>query len=155
VRRFTGRAARFALLGTLSVAGGCAAPVIVATAGLTAVEAGTSAYIRGVLEAAERASLDEMWVAATRMFENLQYKVVQANRYDNYCYMAARAENGSSITVRLERSSPMVTNINIRVGLLGDQSLSQLLLATMREELSKIRSAPKQEETPKSPEPDG
>jgi hypothetical protein len=101
---------RLVFLVTIAAMSSCAAPVIVATAGLTAVEAGTSAYIRGVLEASERATMDEMWYSVTQTLRVLQYPVLQADRYDQTCYFAGKADNGMTITVRLERSSPVVTN---------------------------------------------
>lgn len=120
----------------------CAAPIIVATAGLTAVQAGTSAYIRGVLEAAERGSLDELWQATTRMLDTLRFRVIQADRYPQSCYFACKTDNGLTITVRLEQFSTEVTHVEIRVGFFGDQSLSLLILESIRAEMSSIRGGP-------------
>lgn len=120
--------------------GGCA-PLIVAptavmaTAGLSAVQAGTTAYVGGVLESAEKGTLAQAYLDALDAVEELRFELVRTTLDEHYALVMVREAGGRKIRIQLQRKSPIVTKVRIRVGLLGDQAMSRLVLAQIRQEL--------------------
>jgi hypothetical protein len=119
--------------------GGCAplivAPAMMATAGLTAVQAGTTAYVGGVLESAEKGTLAQAYLDALDAVEELRFELVRTTLDEHYALVMAREAGGRRIRIQLQRKSPIVTKVRIRVGFLGDQAMSRLVLAQIRQEL--------------------
>lgn len=108
---------------------GCTSPVIIASAGLTAVQTGSSAFIRGELESATVASIRTIYDASLAALADLQLPVEWQVINERNAYIHARESSGRKIKIFLEARSPVVTKINIRVGVWGDQAISRLVLA--------------------------
>ncbi len=116
--------------------GGCAAPVIVASAGLSVAQYGASSFISGRLDAARRVSLEQAFAATRAAMTPLGFEPTGITEPgEKSAYLATRESDGTSITIRLTRVSPAVSRIEIRVGLFGDQTLSRLILANIDEQL--------------------
>ncbi|MFN0134039.1 MAG: DUF3568 family protein [Phycisphaerales bacterium] len=109
--------------------GGCATPVIIATAGMSALQAGTAAYIDGRLQAAHVVSLGDAYAAASAALVDLKFNILSSKVREGSALIAAAEDDGRGIEVSLSRRTARVTKVSIRVGLFGDQSVSRLLLA--------------------------
>jgi hypothetical protein len=112
---------------------GCAVPVLFASAGVAAARAGSSAYVSGELESAEVTEMGVLFqVVQDALTEDLGFEIDIARAGDNYAYIHTSENQGRKIRVNLERKSPIVTKVNIRVGLLGDQPMSRLVLGAIQ-----------------------
>ncbi|MBL9031416.1 MAG: DUF3568 family protein [Phycisphaerae bacterium] len=107
----------------------CATPVVVATASVSALQAGTAAYIDGQLQAAHAANLDEAFAAAQAALAELRFTITSAKLRSNSALIVATESDGHSLGVTLTRRTPGVTKVAIRVGLFGDQAVSRLILS--------------------------
>lgn len=113
-----------------------------ATAGISFAQAGASAFIRGELVSAERATLDESWAAAVAALEELAFDIEtlrppeEAESQGLSAYVSAKDPGGPRVKVKLERASDIVTLIRIRIDLLGEQALSRLVLSRIEARLS-------------------
>ena len=116
--------------------GGCAAPAVIATAGFGAIQTGTEAFIRGELEAAVAHPLDEVFAASEAALYELQFPLKSSKLNQFNGYINARESQGRGVDVDLEKKSPIVTKINVRVGLFGDQAISRLILSTIQARLA-------------------
>ena len=132
----------------LALPGGCAAPVVIASAAVPAVQAGTEAFVRGDLESAQIASMETMYAAAESALNDLEFRIVSQRLGTNTAYLKARELGGRPVTVDFERRSPQVTKTTIRVGVWGDQAISRLILGEIQ---ARTPAAPQGE--PVSPVP--
>lgn len=131
-------------LATVLLLTGCATPLIAAVPlGMDAARAGATAYTRGELRVARYATLEETWEATHEALNRLQL-VVQVERVgERRWYVMAKDENrGPEMQIRLDRRSPVMTKINIRVGVLGDPAVSSQLLRHIDASLVERRSPP-------------
>jgi hypothetical protein len=134
--------------------GGCAAPVVIASAGTSALQAGTSAYINGELDSAQIAPMATVYAAALDALSDLQFPLSSSRMISSRAGINAQEVNGRSIRIELTAKSPVVTKINIRVGLVGDQAVSRLLLAEIQARCPAVPTpSPPDEPPPKPPPP--
>jgi len=115
--------------------GACAAPAIVVTAGLGALQTGTDAFIRGELESTVPQTMTHVFQATQEALLELEFPIRRADIGDKNAYVVSAEAQGRKIDVSLELKSPMVTKLNIRVGFFGDQTVSQLILLTIQRKL--------------------
>ncbi len=141
------RAAWVGVAGALLAAAGCA-PTVVATAGFGALQAGTAAFINGELEAAQVAPLAAVRKATEEALAELQFEVVSQRHSETSASFHARETHGRSITIELRAKSPVVTKANIRVGLMGDQVMSRLILGEIQARCPAIPAAGEDEPKP-------
>lgn len=113
---------------------GCG-PALIATAGFGALQTGTEAFIRGELEAAVANPIAEVFAAGEAAVLELQFKVTNSKLGEFNGYIRARESQGRKIVIDVEKKSPVVTKINVRVGLFGDQAISRLILSHIQEKL--------------------
>lgn len=112
--------------------GGCSTAVIAAagaTAGFGLAQGQAEAFITGELKAARMVPLADAERAVFDALTELQTAVKVHSRHEHRVYIMAKAEGGPDLRTNLKFISPMATRIEIRVGLLGDQATSRLLLA--------------------------
>jgi hypothetical protein len=114
----------------------CAAPVVVATSGFSVLQAGTSAFISGELEAAIPKPIAEVFEAADASLRELQFTLGAAKLDEYNGYLYARETQRRRIEITMEKKSPVVTKLNIRIGVFGDQAVSRLILATIQSKLA-------------------
>jgi hypothetical protein len=115
---------------------------VVATAGVTVAQAGTSAYFGGQLVTAYEAPLEMVEYAARKAVVVLQFDPRVDRRGDNSLYLMARGLDGREVSIRVESASPAVTRLKIRVGVWGDQAVSRIIQRQVEEELSLAGIAP-------------
>ena len=124
------------LAGLCSAVASCAAPVVIATTGFGALQTGTEAFIRGELEAALATPLPEVYEAAQTAIKELEFTPRAAKLGDYNGYVYARETQGRKVDIDLEKKSPRVTKVNIRVGIFGDQAIARLILGSIQKQLS-------------------
>ncbi|HOP46909.1 MAG TPA: DUF3568 family protein [Desulfobacteraceae bacterium] len=117
------------LLISLPLISGCAA-VIAGGAG-----AGTVAYIKGELQTNLDASLEKSVEATKLAVDNLKFIKISEQVDSLTGEIIARTAQDKKITIKLNKFTEKTTKISIRVGVFGDQSLSQSLLEEIKEEL--------------------
>lgn len=117
------------LLISLPLISGCAA-VIAGGAG-----AGTVAYIKGELQTNLEASLEKSVEATKLAVDNLKFIKISEQVDSLTGEIIARTAQDKKITIKLNKVTGKTTKISIRVGVFGDQSLSQSLLEEIKEEL--------------------
>ncbi len=108
---------------------GCAAVWLAggATAGI-----GTYKYITGELQGTEEVSLDRAYQAAQKAMGDLQFTVTSKQKDAFYGEVIARRATGKKVTVKLNKQTNTATEIKIRVGTFGDESMSNEILNTMK-----------------------
>lgn len=111
---------------------GCVAPTIIASAGANALQAGTAAFINGELDAAQIVSLEDAITATTGAMTDLKFDAIRVRRGDRTVTVYAQEQNKREVRITLVPRTPLIVKINIRVGLLGDQAISRLLLAEVQ-----------------------
>ena len=109
----------------LSFGSGCALFLV---GGAAAAGAGTVAYVNGELEETEDVAYETAYNAALAAMSDLQYTVVDKSRNLLTIKIVARTIGDKRIQVMLDKQSASVTEIRIRVGTFGDESLSRQIL---------------------------
>ncbi|MEM4658467.1 MAG: DUF3568 family protein [Candidatus Methanosuratincola sp.] len=110
--------------------GGCAAVVLGGAA--AGAGAGTVAYIKGELQATEGVPIDRAWSAARGAVEEMKFVVTSEERDAVKGRINALGVDNRKIQISLNRKSESVTQVNIRVGVFGDEAVSRLILERMR-----------------------
>lgn len=108
---------------------GCA-PLWVA--GGAAAGVGTYAYIEGALVATEDVSLDKAWKATEKAMEDLQLTATYKGKDALSGEVIARRGMGKKIKIKLEKKSDTLTEIRIRAGIFGDESMSREIHKTIK-----------------------
>ncbi len=120
------------LLGAILLCnGGCAALLLGGGAG-----AGTVAYLKGELKSMIESPLEETWQATQKALEDLEFPVTSKQKDAFSAELTARDASDKKIEVKFERISSKMTEVRIRVGIFGDESLSQLILERIQKHLS-------------------
>lgn len=139
----TSAACLLAGAGWTIVACGCAAPAALVTpVGGWAFEATAGAYIKGRLVIAERSRMETAIAATEAALTDLVFPITDRKVKDDTATVFSRTADATSIRVELERLSPLTTKISIRVGMLGDHAISQLIMANIQRRLSEARENP-------------
>jgi hypothetical protein len=150
------RATRLAL-GALALAiQGCAAPpMIIASAGLTAFQEGSTAFIRGELESADAIPISAFYQSSLDALKDLNFRIVSSRLSPRSARIQAVETGGRSIRIDLEKKSPSVTKLNIRVGIFGDQAVSRLIQQSIAKRLPDPASVTPEADPPKPAIPPG
>lgn len=89
---------------------------------------GSVMYVTGQLRVTEEASFETVWDAAIKAMNDLDFPVTRREYTDNRATLTARTADDKRITVLLNRVAPDLTDVRIRVGMMGDESLSRRIL---------------------------
>ena len=117
------------LLGaSLAVLPGCIA--VAAGAG-----AGAVAYVRGDLEANLEHDYNQVLKAARKAVEDLEFAKVSENKDALKAVLISRTAMDKKVEIIVTNSGKTLTNIKIRVGLIGDQELSMKILDKIKARL--------------------
>ena len=100
-----------------------------------AAGAGTVAYVSGDLEADLDATPDKVIDATRRAAEELKLRIEYAHGSAVDGRAKLRTAANKEIFIKLESHAQDTSHISIRVGTFGDESLSNQLLAEIREQL--------------------
>ena len=119
----------FLALATL-LGGGCAVVVVGAAAG-----AGAIIYHKGELRSSEAVNYDNAWNASLAGLKDLNYVVVDQTKGGLKGRIIARAPGDKKVTVDLEKESGTVTRIGIRIGTVGNEAQSRIVLDAIKKHL--------------------
>ena len=101
-----------------------------------AAGAGTVAYVSGDLEADLEATPDQVIEATKRAAETLKLRTEYAHGSALDGRAKLRTAANKEIFIKAESRSQDTTHLSIRVGTFGDESLSNQLLAEIRNQLA-------------------
>lgn len=128
-----------ACAGSLLSLGGCASSAVLAAAGATAgfglAQGQAEAFIRGELQAARLVPLDQVIAATLEAMKEMQLEVRTLRQGEHDAYIRGRTGNGPEFKVKLQKKSPMITKVNVRVGVMGDMAVSRLVLSSIDRQL--------------------
>jgi len=114
----------------LLVGSGCAALLIGGGAG-----AGTVAYLKGELKSTEEASIDKTWQAAQETMKDLEFVITSKEKDTFSAKLIAYRANDKKVEMYLQKASERTTEVKIRVGVFGDESLSLIILESLKKHL--------------------
>jgi hypothetical protein len=121
-----------ALLPALALLTGCVAALV---AGGVAAGAGGVAYVNGELKSVESAPLDKAWKATQTAVQDLEFTVIDKHKDGLQAELRARTATDKKVRIKLEKAGESVTDIRIRVGTFGDESLSRGILDKIKQKL--------------------
>ncbi len=105
---------------------GCAAVLVGGAAAAAGV--GTYAYVSGELKGSEAVSLDRAWSASQAAMKDLEFPITNKAKDALQGELTARTAADKRIVVKLKKVSDKTTDIRIRVGTFGDETVSRLIL---------------------------
>ena len=111
---------------------GCAAVLLT---GGAAAGAGAVAYVRGELKSTEPAALDKAWAATLTAMSDLEFAVTTKEKDALSGRVIARGAGDKKIQVDLKSLGDRQTEIRIRVGLFGDETISRQVLGKIKNRL--------------------
>lgn len=117
---------------SLLLTGGC---ILVAVGGAAAAGAGTVYWIEGELKETEAYSLERTHTAVLAGLKDMQFAVVSDAKDAINAKTIARTATDTKVQVLLAKQSPTQTEIRIRVGTFGDETISRQLLARIKARL--------------------
>ncbi|MGQ3684288.1 MAG: DUF3568 family protein [Candidatus Loosdrechtia sp.] len=125
---------RIVLLGIIlsSVCGCVAVPLIVGGG----AGAGTVAYLKGELKSLEEASLDKTWQATHKALKDLEFIITSEEKNSLSAKAVARGTANKRVEINLKNVSGNLTEVKIRVGIFGEESLSRLILERIKKYLN-------------------
>jgi hypothetical protein len=109
----------------LTLGSGCVLFIAGAAAG---VGVAGYAWVNGEIKATESASLDRTWNATLAAMKDLEFPVTSQAKDAVEADLMARNASNTSIAIKLKNLSNTSTEIRIRVGTFGDESLSRIIL---------------------------
>jgi hypothetical protein len=114
----------------LFILNGCAAFLVGGAAGVGGVY-----YVRGELRSTVAHNISSTWRATEAAARQLQLEVRESSADQTAAKLSAKNAAGSDITIRLVRESAQVTELRIRVGLMGDKKISEQILEQIKANL--------------------
>lgn len=99
------------------------------------VAAGTVTYLMGQLKSIEESSLESTWEATQKTMEDLEFIITSKEKDSLTARLIARGANDKKIQIRLKKISEELTEVRIRVGTFGDESLSRQILERLKKNL--------------------
>ena len=113
----------------LAVGGGC---VLLLVGGAAAAGAGTYAYVSGEMKGNEAVSLDRAYKASLAAMKDLQFPVTTKSKDALQAEVLARNSADKKILINLKKVSDSTTEIRIRVGTFGDETMSRQVLEKIK-----------------------
>jgi hypothetical protein len=107
-----------------------------------AAGAGTVAYVGGELKSSESVSLDRAWNASQAAMGSMGFSLTSQEKDGFSGKLIARGAEDKKVTVKLKRQTDEVTQIGIRVGTFGDETLSRQVLEEIKKQGGWQASAP-------------
>jgi len=117
------------LAAAVLLASGCVAVVAAGAAG------GTVAYVRGALKATLDRPVERVGDATNRAVQDLKFALVSSRVDAVSGDIIARTARDVKVEIQLKKVSDNSTAVDIRVGVFGDQAISQQLLARIQRNL--------------------
>ena len=92
-------------------------------------------FQNGELMSSEAQTLANVDRACGTAMQTLGYDAVQAERHEEHIDWRARTASGDLVEIRLHAKGPERTDLRIRIGVLGDEARSRLLLEEIHQSL--------------------
>lgn len=105
------------------------------TVALVGAGAGTVMYTMGDLEAVLPADIDSAYDAAQKSLVQLELKISSKAKDALAAEIIARDAQDKKVTVKLKSTSQYSTELNIRVGVFGDEDKSRLIYEQIQKNL--------------------
>ena len=99
-----------------------------------AAGAGTVGYVGGELKSTEKVSLNRAWNATQKAMNNLEFTTTSKEKDAFNGKLIAKGATNKTIKIKLNRQSDTLTEIRIRVGTFGDESLSLQILESIKKQ---------------------
>jgi RNA binding exosome subunit len=106
---------------------GCPAFLIGGAAG-----GGAVGYFGGELKSTEEVSLNRAWNATQQAMKDLGFTITSKEKHALNSQLIAKGAANKRIKIKLNKQSNMLTEIRIRVGTFGDESLSLKILERIK-----------------------
>jgi len=120
-------------LGLAGLSNGCTSTAVVGAAGVTAgfglAQTQAQQFFAGSLKGARLISLDMAKQATLAAIQELQLDILKYREGEYDAYYRVQAEGGPEIKIQVTAKSPLITKFSVRVGIMGDQAVSRLILA--------------------------
>lgn len=113
------------------ISNGCPAPVFLMGG---AAGAGTVAYVGGELKTVQKVSLNKAWNATQKAMKDLGFTITSKEKDAFNGQLTAKGAANKIIRIKLKRQSNMRTEIRIRVGTFGDESVSLEILERIKKQ---------------------
>jgi len=107
----------------------------IAVAAGAAAGAATVAYVRGELSASLNRGIDDVDRATNRAAEQLRFAKISESSDALTRIITLRTAEDKKVEVHLSRTTDTQTTVKIRVGMLGDESTSRILLDKINQSL--------------------
>jgi len=92
-----------------------------------AAGAGTVAYVKGELQTTYAAHLDRTWKATQDALQDLDFRILSTQKDETGGEIEAKKVGEEKVKMSLSVAGPGTTMAKIRVGILGDESLSRTI----------------------------
>ncbi len=112
----------------LGLAACAAPPTLVLGPALDAVQSGTSAFTRGSMRMVWHRPIQSVASASIRTLNALDLALRSDHAGLGYYHIEAFDRAGTRIVIRLEEHSQCLTSATIRIGVLGDEPFSTVIL---------------------------
>ena len=109
---------------------GCAAIVIGGAAGV-----GSYAYLSGELKSNEPIPLSSAWNATQKAVKESGFTVTSKEKDAFYAKLIARGAKDKKVTIKLKKQSDNITEIKIRVGMMGDEVMSRQIYEEIKKQI--------------------
>ncbi|MBP1684399.1 MAG: hypothetical protein H6Q33_542, partial [Deltaproteobacteria bacterium] len=96
--------------------------------GGAAAGAGAVAYSRGQLRSVQETRFERAWDAAQDAMRDLGFVVTHQEKDPDSAKLLARTKDNEEVEIHLKEETTTVTEIRIRVGWLGNEALSNVIL---------------------------
>lgn len=96
------------------------------------VGGGTVAYLKGDLKSKEEVSFDKLWEATQNTIKELGYAVKTKEQRPKSAKIVALSNLDQNISITLKSKSAILTEISIRVGMIGNEERSLQILDEIR-----------------------
>ena len=94
--------------------------------------AGAVGYVRGELQASLDNGYESVKKAANHAVDQLQFKKISESNDALKDVLVARTADNTKVEITIIKVSDVLTKVNIRVGVFGDQALSMTVLEKIR-----------------------
>jgi len=108
---------------------GCVAVVVAGAA------VGTYAYVKGELKVNRDASLNRTWNASQAALKDLKFTTTTQKKDALSGWLVAKTASDKKVEINLKKVTDATTEIRIRVGTIGDEDLSKLILQKIDQHL--------------------
>ena len=119
-------------LTAMGMCGGCAAVLV---GGGLAAGAGAITYVRGDLEMTVDHRIELVYRAAQQSLDDLEIKTIEAEKDALSARLVGRGSENKKVTIKIASTQGYRSQLSVRVGTFGDQTMSQIIWDRIQENL--------------------